>query len=417
MLIRPETAIMAFIATYFSVYWFLVLLEKGFVDNTKKQIKKWPRVTIAIPAYNEEEHVLRSVKSVRALKYPADKLEIFVIDDGSTDRTVEVVEEYLKECKDGPKTILLKQIKNQGKAAVLNRALKEANGEIFVCLDADSSVREDALQVLVPNFEGEIAAVLPVMKPMQTKNWLQKLQRVEYMVNHLLKKLVGSYDCIPVTPGPFSCYRTEVLRKIGGYDIFNLTEDMEIALRIQKNNYKILQVSGTEVYTDCPKTLNALYKQRNRWYTGTVLNLIKHKDMIFNSKYGELGVFYLPFGFVGALISIGFLYFIVWDQMVRPLINKIQMIGHVRYDVGLFFNRWFETFRWIDVDYLTLFLMSFFILFTLYWIFISHKAENEKYNKDSFSATILYLSLYPLFLSIAWLGVIVALVQRKRRRW
>ena len=191
----------------------------------KSSMKKKLLVSILIPAYNEEDTLKETVDSVLNLDYPKDKIEIIVVDDCSKDRTWDVLQEI---CKLNPNINIkpIRQEVNHGKGAAVNSALKEASGEIFICLDADSFVKPDALLKILPYFYGneDVASVLPFMKITKTNNFMLKIQWVEYLMNFFLKRIVGAINCIHVTPGPFGCYKRNRLRKVGGFDEHNLNE-------------------------------------------------------------------------------------------------------------------------------------------------------------------------------------------------
>jgi len=234
-----------FVSLYFVVFWFLV-----FVDNIKSMrhkskqkpapLKQYPFVTIAIPAYNEAHRGLEeTIKSALALDYPKNKLEILAINHGSTDDTLKVMKKFKKQI-----TIIdIPREAHHKKGVAMNVALKAAKGEYFVSFDADSTIVPDALKVILPYFEQEhVAAVLPFMKIRNPENLLQKMQWHEYLINMFYKWLMSELNCVQVAPGPFTVYKTAVLREIGGYDDFNLVEDFELTLRLQKHHYKVLQI-------------------------------------------------------------------------------------------------------------------------------------------------------------------------------
>lgn len=123
------------VSLYFTIFWLLVYLDFGAEDKIKP-LKKYPKVTIAIPAYNEEKTIAETIKSAVNLDYPKNKLEILVINDGSRDKTKQITELLTKKYSN---VKLINQI-NQGKAVALNTALSKAKGEFFICLDADSFI-------------------------------------------------------------------------------------------------------------------------------------------------------------------------------------------------------------------------------------------------------------------------------------
>ena len=132
------------LSLYMMVFWILTLIE----ERPRKKVNKLtehPKVTIAIPAYNEEKNIAKSISSALELEYPRDKLEIIVVNDGSTDDTSETVKKFLK---DNDNLILLEQT-NKGKGAALNHALEKSHGDFFVCLDADSQIRQEVISSFV----------------------------------------------------------------------------------------------------------------------------------------------------------------------------------------------------------------------------------------------------------------------------
>ena len=99
---------------------------------------------------------------------------------------------------------------------------------------------------------------------------------------------------------------------------------MEIALRLQKNNYKIYQTTNVEARTHTPKTFKEYYHQRNRWYKGALFNVFKHKDLILNKKYGDLGVLQMPFILGAALLSLVTFSIITINKILIPLFDKLK---------------------------------------------------------------------------------------------
>ncbi|MFH0818198.1 MAG: glycosyltransferase family 2 protein, partial [Candidatus Micrarchaeota archaeon] len=161
-----------------------------------------------------------------------------------------------------------------------------------------------ALKCMVGYFEdSDVAAVTAMMKVYKPRTLVQRLQRGEYLLNAFLKKLQSFVDGISVTPGPFSVYRKSVLDSLGGFDENTITEDQEIALRIQTANFRIENSINAEVYTEVPQKLRALFKQRRRWYLGSLQNIWKHKSL-FGPKYGDFGMFVLPFAMSLLLLTV-----------------------------------------------------------------------------------------------------------------
>jgi len=401
-----------FISLFFMIFWILVLIEEGVKEEDKK-LKKYPFVSICVPAYNEEDNIIPTLKSLINLDYPKDKLEIIVVNDGSTDNTEKKVREFMLKHKDN--SIILINQKNKGKASALNNALKKAKGEFFVCLDSDSVVNKKALKVLLPYFKKNVAAVLPLIRVAEKDSIMRKIQHCEYLINFFYKKLMSKLNVIHVTPGPFSVYRKRVIKGLGGFDEHNLTEDLEMALKIQKAGYKIIQILGTDVLTKAPKTFRQFYRQRNRWYKGSLLNLVKYREMIFRKKYGDLGIFQLPMVFVSAFITLVlfgiFIYF-----LIKPLIHKISVLSSVNFDFTPLLKYGVNNFSWLNLNFTPMFYGFTIFILGFIFIYLSYKHTKESLRKNKISI-FFYLVLYPFIIAIIWFGVLFDLVLKRIQKW
>ncbi|HLC72833.1 MAG TPA: glycosyltransferase family 2 protein [Candidatus Nanoarchaeia archaeon] len=404
---------MYFASLYFVSFWMLVFLEKG-IKEEQKSPRRLPLVTICIPAYNEEENIKQTVQSVLNIDYPINKREILCINHCSTDRTKEVLKKFGSKIK----VINLKRNPNERKGAAVNAGLKVAKGELFICLDADSYVTPSALKKMLPYFEeADVASVLPLMKLKEKNTFMRKMQNIEYLVNFFIKKIVGIVDCVHVTPGPFGAYKTEVLRTVGGFDATNLTEDLEMALRLQKENYKIVQLLDAEVFTTAPKNYKEFYQQRNRWYQGSTINLIKYRKMLFNAKYGELGFFHMPMIAVSACLSIFFAVFVVYNHMIRPLFERLYDASYINFNIPFMIRKKAELFSILDLNYTFLFLLVTLMLAGVMWIVLAQRYTKERWSIKRAAFIPIYLVVYPFLMSLVWVGVVVNLTRRKNVQW
>ncbi len=204
-----------FLLLFLSIFWLLVFFTEK-KEPAKKKLAKLPIFTVIVPAYNEEQSILETLASITSLDYPQEKLEILVVDDGSTDGTADLVQTFILEHRQNNITLLRQE--NKGKGAALNLALDKVKGEFFACLDADSFVGSNALQEMLPYFEEDfrVAAVCPLLKVRNPKTILQKIQWMEYVINMFYRMLNAKLDCVHVTTGPFSVYRTAVIKELGG---------------------------------------------------------------------------------------------------------------------------------------------------------------------------------------------------------
>jgi len=261
------TYVFLFVALYLEVFFLITYFEFRAKDQTLKNSKglifgssKFPSVSVIVPVWNEETTVLKTIFSLLKLNYPKDKLSIFIVDDGSTDKTWNIIQRFARN-----KQIKLLRKRNGGKYTALNYALGFINSELVGCLDADSFVHSEALKRIVAEFkDDEIMAVTPSIKIFEPKGLLGLIQKAEYIFGIFLRKVFSDLNAIYITPGPFSVFKRSVFRKIGDYRHAHNTEDMEIAMRMQKNNMKIGNAPNAFIYTIAPTSLKALYKQRLR---------------------------------------------------------------------------------------------------------------------------------------------------------
>lgn len=311
-----------FLTLYMEVFFLITFFEERQKLSHKPEnsrLSYYPSATIIVPCWNEEKTVTKTVESLLDLNYPKDKLNIFIVDDGSTDHTWEVIQQF----KNNPQVTLIKK-ENGGKHTAVNLAIQESTSELVGCLDADSFVDKNALREMARAFneDKDIMAVTPVLVVHEPKTILQKMQETEYFTGAFLKRMLSPLDAINVTPGPFSIFRREVFTKIGLYRNAHNTEDIEIALRMQANHMRIRNVHTAHVYTTAPSTLYKLYRQRLRWAYGTMKNTLDYRFMMFRRKYGILGMITLPISFFGVFIflyNFGFFAF----HIVRGTTEKV----------------------------------------------------------------------------------------------
>ncbi len=402
------TYIFLFIALYFEVFFLITYFE--FKEKERKisilpSLNKWPSVSIIVPVWNEETTVLKTIFSLLRLNYPKDKLSIFIVDDGSTDNTWKIIQRFTKN-----KQIKLLKKENGGKHTALNYALEFVDSELVGCLDADSFVHPEALRRIVVRFEdSEIMAVTPSIKIFEPKGILGLIQKAEYIFGIFLRKVFCYLNALYITPGPFSIFRRSVFEKIGGYKHAHNTEDMEIAMRMQKNNMKISNVHNAFIYTIAPTSIKALYRQRLRWVYGFLKNAIDYRDMFFKPQYGNLGMVVLPAAGLSVFSTIYFFGAAVFDW-VNSLLVKMKEIS----TVGLSWRGFNFDFFYVDTNVIV-FVSIVAILGTLLIIITSRNLAEEK-NKiglDSLLFVLFYAMLAPLWMTKAIYNVVFS----KENEW
>jgi len=390
-----------FIALYVEVFFLITYFE--FKDKEKETEKiftpvKYPSVSVIVPVWNEETTVLKTIFSLLKLNYPKDRLSIFIVDDGSTDNTWKVVQRFARN-----KQIKLLKKENGGKYTALNYALEFVDSDLVGCLDADSYVHPEALKRIVAKFEdSEVMAVTPSVKIFEPRGILGLIQKSEYIFGIFLRKVFSYLNALYITPGPFSIFRRDVFRKIGGYKKAHNTEDMEIAMRMQKNNMKIGNVSNAFIYTVAPTNLFKLYKQRLRWVYGFIKNAIDYRSMFFKPQYGNLGMVVLP---AASFSVFSTMYF--FGSMILSWINSlIKTINEIS-TVGINFKGFNFDLFYFNTDVIV-FVSLIAVLGTLLIIVTSRglAEEKHKFGIDSVFFLMFYTLLAPLWMTKAIYNVV-----------
>ncbi|MFA6270133.1 MAG: glycosyltransferase family 2 protein [Candidatus Paceibacterota bacterium] len=405
--------IFLFIALYVEVFFLITYFEirekegkiKPLTNQNFPNTYKWPSVSVIVPVWNEETTVLKTIFSLLKMNYPKDKLSIFIVDDGSTDNTWKVVQRFAKN-----KQIRLFTKANGGKHTAVNYALEFVNSDLVGCLDADSFVHPEALKRIAAKFEDpDMMAVTPSIVLFEPRGILGYIQKTEYIFGIFLRKVFSHLNALYVTPGPLSIFRRSVFDKIGNYRHAYLTEDMEIAMRMQKNKMKIGNVSNAFIYTVAPTTLRALIKQRLRWVYGFIKNTIDYRDMFFRPQYGNLGMVVLPAASF-SLVSTMYFFGASIVSWINTTILKIKEIS----TVGFSWQKLNFEFFYINTDVIV-FVSIIAVLGTLFIIVTSRGLAEEKYKFgiDSLLFLLFYTIIAPLWMSRAIFNVIFA----KKTKW
>jgi len=249
-----------------------------------------PKVSVLIPAYNEELSVVGTVESALRSDYP--DVEVIVVNDGSRDRTAELLDECFAA---NPRVRIIHQ-SNGGKPAALNRALSHADGEIVVTIDADTEIEPDAISKLVRNFaDPTVGAVAGNTKVGNRHLWITRWQALEYISSqNMEKRAFDLLNCITVVPGAIGAWRASAMRECGGFTSETVAEDTDLTLAIRRRHWRILYDDQAIAWTQAPESPGELIRQRFRWTFGTMQAVWKHRDTLARFKYGTLGWIALP---------------------------------------------------------------------------------------------------------------------------
>lgn len=333
-----------------------------------------PEVAILVPAYNEKETISSSLSSLQELDYP--NLELIVINDGSTDETLkelkkefklipvarekkeevthEEVDQVYKSVSD--ERILVVDKENGGKADALNAGLNYSRSDLFLAIDADSMVEKESLYRLVEPYMTRDTKVVGIGGIVRVSNGckiegsevkearipkkiLPSIQVMEYIRAFLFGRTGWSkINSLPIISGAFGLFRTDIVKKVGGYRVDTVGEDMDLVVRLHKymrekgEDYTISFIPDPVCWTQVPSSMKVLSSQRNRWQRGLAEALIYNWKMIANPAYGSIGLIGLPF----------FLLF----ELLGPL---VEVSGYAVFIISFFMG-------WINVPFAILFI-------------------------------------------------------------
>jgi cellulose synthase/poly-beta-1,6-N-acetylglucosamine synthase-like glycosyltransferase len=409
------------ISLYFSIFLVLVFADTRksfFKEKSSTYLNSYPIVSILVPAYNEESTIGATMKSIYEINYPKSRLDVILINDGSSDATLSKMQEFISSHDAKHFRILSHQ--NMGKAGSLNTAIELASGKYFACLDADSFVDKLSLRKMLAMFEkendGQLAIITPAMKVDSPKGILQKIQWFEYLVMIFVGRLTSHLDSLYVAPGPFSLYRLDVIKELGGFAKDTLTEDQEIAYRMQKGQYRIKQCFDAYVYTVAPNKLPGFYRQRRRWYMGSMQCAYKYKDMIANKKYGDFGVLQMVKNVLGyglALCGIAFaIYF-----FALPMLEKIVRGISISFDIWPYVRSFELTISPLLFNMQQIMILGILFAVSAFFFVQAHSNANEKIHSRYYLSIIPYFAFYYLLKGGILLLSMMEFARVKKIKW
>ncbi|MCR5652495.1 MAG: glycosyltransferase family 2 protein [Ruminococcus sp.] len=346
--------------------------EKHFSDDYKRYVdsNNLLPISLIIPAYNEQENIVQNIRSLMKINYPS--YEIIVVNDGSTDKTGELVIDAFEMhpietsiryqiptqqirgvyfSRKYPNLLFVDK-ENGGKSDALNAGINISSYPLFTCLDADSRLEKDALLKLSLEFikdsrtviAGGIVRIANGSKIIDgefkgftmPKRLVERFQIVEYYRSFLSGRVFWSAtNSLLVVSGAFGLFRKQTVIDVGGYKKNTIGEDMEIVVRIHRHlrkkkiKYKVIFNELSICWTQGPMSVNDIRSQRRRWQIGLMDTLISHRGMTFNPRYGMVGLFSVPYNWIfelfGALIeTIG--YFLIPFSLIMGELNMFFFV-------------------------------------------------------------------------------------------
>lgn len=266
------------------------------VVHARRERKRWnldwapEKFAVIVPAHNEERVICACVAGLLASK--VGNFQILVVDDGSRDRTAQVVRETFAG---NPRVEMLRK-PNGGKWSALNMGLAHTDAEIVVSLDADTVFEPDALPMLLRHFaDPKVAAVAGCTSVGNRVNMLTRFQALEYVTNQNLdRRALEVVNGITVVPGAIGAWRRSALLSVGGFVPDTLAEDADATTSLAVAGWKVVYEPRALARTEAPETLKGFMGQRVRWMFGTLQMAYKHRRAMLRGRPLGIGAFGLP---------------------------------------------------------------------------------------------------------------------------
>lgn len=263
-----------------------------------------PSVSVIVPAYNEGVVLADCLGSILNSGYP--RLEVIVVNDGSTDNTEEVMERF------SDRVITINK-ENGGKGSALNAGIERASGEILMFVDADGIFTEDTIPNMLAGFRNKnVGAVCGNDQPVNTHNILTRiLTLMTHTGTGLARRGLALLGMLPIVAGNSGAFRASAIRTVGGFREDTLGEDLELTWRIQEAGYEVEFAPDAIILAEVPDRLGALWKQRVRWARGLIQTARVHKQE-FLSPFKSMFHLYLPLNF--------------FIQIVQPILQLLAIV-------------------------------------------------------------------------------------------
>jgi len=317
--------------------------------------QKYPPVTILIAAYNEEKSIATTLSGIFQQDY-LGHIRIIVINDGSSDRTVDSVKAMLSEHENlefidlGGKidVELIDLVRNGGKAAALNQGLKRCLTDVVITVDADSYILHDGIRHLVGRYLSDPintkAVAGEILIRNSRDNWITKAQEWDYFLGiATIKRIQSLFQGTMVAQGAFSLYELKTLQELGGWPEM-VGEDIVLTWKILAKGYRVGHAENALAFTDCPNTLKQFIRQRQRWSRGLIEAFKANPSILFKPRFSTLYVWWntmfplmdiaFTFGFLPGIILAFFKIYWIVGPMTLSLLPMAFLLNWQMYLKG-----------------------------------------------------------------------------------
>lgn len=350
------------IAMFFGTFRLLFVLYFALKQYFKEKNTVWethtPPLSIIVPAYNEEVGAVSTVASLLNQNYP--EYQVVFVDDGSKDKTYEVV----KKAYEGHPRVQVLTKPNGGKASALNYGLKRCKNDIVVCIDADTILDPNALHHLAKPFaDPKVGAVAGNVIVGNQVNMLTKWQSIEYVTAQNFDRMAFAYlNCITVVPGAIGAFRRQAIGSVGWYETDTLAEDCDLTVRIIRKGYRVTHNNDAIAITESPETYPQFLKQRLRWCFGVMQAFWKNKHVLFNRQYGTLGWVAFPnilfFGLIFPILSPIADFALVMNILTTVVKEAAQLVNQAGYQQPGFYEKYSMIFIYLAYTLIDVFVSA-----------------------------------------------------------
>lgn len=388
-----------FIAFYFLMIYILIYFQNRKYIYETIEPDKIRSLSIVIPCFNEEKSIGKNIEAFLASDYKGLK-KLIVVDDCSTDNSYEIIKKYAKKY---PRVIAIQTPKNTGRASgAKNFGIKYVKTELIGFSDADSLPNKNAISKMIGVFnDTKVGGVTSRVFVNNPKNYLTRIQAIEFKIIAFTRKLLEFIDAIYVTTGPLSIYRKKAFDQVGGFDENNLTEDIELTWHLVSKGWKVKMSIPAVIRSYVPTTIKTWFHQRIRWNVGGIQTVAKYRKKFF--EIGMLGVFIMPFFIFSWFLGLTGLVFLTYRLtnyiMMKFLVAKYSIAAQVAL---------------ISMDEFTLNPSILFIFgITLLFLGLAYTIVALTYSKESgriighpirdiFIYSFFYLLMYPPLLIVSF---------------
>jgi len=294
-----DTILLLLVGVMFLVYGSYGALM--FLSSKKKRYFKKdyvPSVALIVCTYNEEEVIERKIKNILMLDYPREKLKVVFVDSGSTDKTMNVIGNYLK---DNPNFRLYIQERRMGQNSAENFVMPYVKDKIVVTTDAEVLFNRNSIKKIVKNFAHKnIGAVTGEQLLLRKDSLPRRMESIYKRLYYLIRKGESNMDSTFHVHGDLLAFRRKLWKPLNPH---RGADDASIAFNIRRKGYRVIHDSSAVFYESPPQTLGERELQKRKRAAVLFESIFMNLDMLFNRKFGVFGCIILPANFFMLIIS------------------------------------------------------------------------------------------------------------------